>query len=500
MTGSSQPAAGFLRNVFQVLSGNVVAQAIALGTMPIITRLYSPADFGVFSVIISLLTVLVPISNLRYNAAIPLPGEDADALSLLLLSFLVTGVSAVILAGLIGLWELGLLPVAGGLIPETARGYLWAIPAGILLSSGLLNLNGWAVRCQQFKELARSDIAESAVNRGFVLISGWVMPLGAWGLLIGRLAGMAVGLTYLIHVGLKGMWNRVGRAISFAEIRSLAHRYRNFPLYSTWSGLIIMAAMELPVILMLLLFSPVVSGFYAVGVRIIRFPINMVGNALSRVFFHKAAALKDNEAELADRITEMVAYMVFVGLPGVLVLIFFGDLLFGLVFGDRWTESGVYVQILAPTYLFIFLFRPLVILFTTMERQREHLVFAILLLLVRLIPLWGAAVLFGSAHWAILAMSAATCLGFLAAFVYLFRLLHLSGMTVLRPVCRKVLAWVPLAVGLAALRFIGVNTFWGWIGLVCAVALQAAVIGHTERALKEKGLAWLNRKGRASHV
>lgn len=500
MAGPSPPAAGFLRNVFRVLSGNVVAQAIVLGTMPLITRLYSPADFGVFSVIISILMVLVPISNLRYNAAIPLPGDDADALSLLLLSFLVTGVSAVVLSGLIGLWELGLLPVVGTLIPKTARGYLWAVPAGILLSSGLLNLNGWAIRCQQFKELARSDIAEAAVNRGFVLISGWVMHLGAWGLIIGRLAGMAVGLTYLIHAGLKGSWDRVGRAISFSGLRSLAHRYRNFPLFSTWSGLIIMAAMELPVIFLLLLYSPVASGFYAVGVRTIRFPINMVGNALGRVFFHKAAALKDNTAELAGQVTEMVAYMVFVGLPGVLILVFFGDLIFGLVFGNRWTESGVYVQMLAPSYLFLFLFRPLVILFTTMERQREHLVFAVLLLIVRLAPFCCAAVRFDSAHEAILTMSVATCLGFLVAFVYLFRLLHLSGTAVLRPVCGKVMAWVPLAVGLAALRFGGVDTFWGWMGLAVAVGLQIAVINHTEPALKEKGLALLNRKGGASHV
>ena len=69
-------------------SGTAVAQLLLALAMPVLTRLYTPADYGALAVYSSMLTVLVVVASLRYEPAIPLPEDEMTAGSLLVLTFL----------------------------------------------------------------------------------------------------------------------------------------------------------------------------------------------------------------------------------------------------------------------------------------------------------------------------------------------------------------------------------------------------------------------------
>src|SRR5256885_405341 len=87
-TSTARPTA-FARSVLTLASGTAAAQALLALSLPVLTRLYTPADYGALAVFSSTITVLLVLASLRFELAIPLPESDEDAASLLALSFLV---------------------------------------------------------------------------------------------------------------------------------------------------------------------------------------------------------------------------------------------------------------------------------------------------------------------------------------------------------------------------------------------------------------------------
>ncbi len=61
------------RAVAVLVTGTAFGQLIVLAASPLVTRLYTPADFGVLGVFSAFLGILGIAVTLRYELAIPLP-------------------------------------------------------------------------------------------------------------------------------------------------------------------------------------------------------------------------------------------------------------------------------------------------------------------------------------------------------------------------------------------------------------------------------------------
>jgi len=77
---------GFVSNVLKLTTGNVVARAISIGAIPFITRLFSPDQFGIFSIFCSVVAIFSIFSSLSYVLAVLLPPDDRDASNIAILS------------------------------------------------------------------------------------------------------------------------------------------------------------------------------------------------------------------------------------------------------------------------------------------------------------------------------------------------------------------------------------------------------------------------------
>lgn len=71
------------------MTGTTVAQAIPIAITPILTRIYTPEDFGIFAIFIALVTIFGSISSARYELAVMLPKKDEDAINILALGFII---------------------------------------------------------------------------------------------------------------------------------------------------------------------------------------------------------------------------------------------------------------------------------------------------------------------------------------------------------------------------------------------------------------------------
>ena len=75
----SNKKSNFIANVLKLVSGSVTAQILSILLVPLITRIYSPDDFGIFQLFLSISGILIIFSTFSYQFAIMLPKREEDS-------------------------------------------------------------------------------------------------------------------------------------------------------------------------------------------------------------------------------------------------------------------------------------------------------------------------------------------------------------------------------------------------------------------------------------
>ena len=76
------PKSTYAKNVLTLMTGTGLAQAIPIAISPILTRIYTPEEFGVFALYMAIASILTVLVTGRYEMAILLPKKDPDLIFL----------------------------------------------------------------------------------------------------------------------------------------------------------------------------------------------------------------------------------------------------------------------------------------------------------------------------------------------------------------------------------------------------------------------------------
>jgi len=414
------PRGRFARSVTVLAGGTALGQAIVVLTSPILTRLYTPEDFGVLAVYTSILGVVSVIASLRYELAIPLPEKDKDAANLLALSLGIVAFMG-LLAG-IGTWLLG-AQIVRWANASALRPYLWLLPVGVVMVGTYGVLNYWAVRKQAFTQIARTKLNQGA-GLAIAQIGLGLLKSGPLGLLIGRIVGQAAGITTLAMLAYKKD-KKALEAISPSRVRYMVARYRRFPLFSSGAALINALGLQLPVLLLSGFYGAQVVGQFMLVQRVFGLPLTLLGTSVSQVYLSRAAQKARADVQGLQKLFYAVAKrMAVLGSIPTIILVGAGPSLFTLVFGVEWRQAGLYAQIMAFMFLCQFVFFPLSYSFSVMERQDLSLIWTVGRLLLSTGTIYLVYRLGGDAVYAIGAYSlgmAVAYLGFFPLFMYAIR-------------------------------------------------------------------------------
>ena len=125
----------YSKNIITLLSGNALAQAIPIAISPILTRLYTPEDFGVVALFGSISVLFGSIVNAQYESAIVLPRKNDDAYSIASLSLLIATVFSIILFIVILIFHDCIVDILG---TEEISLWLYFIPLVVHLTPSCL--------------------------------------------------------------------------------------------------------------------------------------------------------------------------------------------------------------------------------------------------------------------------------------------------------------------------------------------------------------------------
>lgn len=368
-----------VRDVTLLAGGTALGQGAVVLASPILTRLYTPEDFGILAVYTSILGIVTVVASLRYELAIPLAKDNETAARLLIFSLaIVLGMSLLIGVGIlfVGDW----IVVWSNAL--ALRSYLWLLPVGLFGSGMYQALNYWTAREKRFTLLGYTRALRAFGQVGIQTLSG-VFGRGAFGLLIGFVVGQFLGVGSLLR-----QIRLPKRGIHLQTWIEVAKRYKNFPLYTTWASLVNVAGTQVPPVLFARYFSVDTAGFFTLTIRILGLPASLVGQAVGQVFY-PVIAERNNDPEGARVMIERVATGLFVvAFPVFAVVGLWGPELFVIAFGEAWAEAGRFAQYLAPWLCLSFVSSPLSMFALVKEKQRQAFGITLYETFLRLFAVW----------------------------------------------------------------------------------------------------------------
>jgi O-antigen/teichoic acid export membrane protein len=363
----------FIKNVVVLIGGTAGSQVLLLAISPILTRLYTPDEFGVLAIFASIISIVAVIGSFRYEMAIPLAKTESSASNLVIICLIVLSSITIISFLIIVLFQDQIALFIG---LEEEKSHLWLLPIGVAFAGLYKVFRFWAIRSENFKSISKTKFKQ-VVTLALVQIFGF--KFGPVALIIGHISGHGMGSS---NLALPFFKKNVLRNISFKKIVNEAIRFKKYPLYSTWSSLFNTTSSQIPPLLFAILFSPAVAGFYTLAQKAIMAPLKALGDAVADVFYSNAASAME-KGKLSTTIETINKYLIKLSLPPILIIILTGSELFDLIFGDEWHMAGVYAQWLSSWLFMVFITSPLSRVFLVLEKQAQESIFQFGLLVAR---------------------------------------------------------------------------------------------------------------------
>lgn len=350
---SLRVADGFVRNVFVLTTGTTIAMVIPVVAAPVLTRLYTPQDYGIFALYVALVSVLsVPISA-NYESAVMLPERDGDALNLVALCLVIALLLSTVL--LLVLWPLtGRITTLLG--NRHIAAYLHLVPLMVFMLGVYQALSFWANRRRQFRWLAANRIAESLATPLLSVFLG-LCSLGVGGLIWALLSGKAVAVSMLA----RRIWQEKRKErvpLKRALMLEQGRKYYDFPVYSAPASFLDVVALQIPVLLLTKSFGPTVVGLFALTTRVAGAPMALIAGCVGQVYYQWIAEARHREED-SPHLFRVAGYLALIVLGPLVALVLFAPPLFSFVFGAQWGVAGEYARILVFPLAVKFVVSPL---------------------------------------------------------------------------------------------------------------------------------------------
>lgn len=348
------PQSNFAKSVMTLMTGTGLAQLLPIALSPILTRLFTPQEFGVFALYGSICAILAVLVTGKYELAIVVPRHDSEAINLVAVTIVSSMLVSLLLLGVVLVWDAPIVRLLGH--PEV-RTWLFLVPFATLILGCYYALNFWANRRSRYKHMAISRVVQSGASSAMQMAAG-VSKVGLLGLILGQLLGQVVSTFYLAQ-SLPREERRFFRRISLKRMSCVARRHIGYPKYMVPGQAMSVGANEMPLLLLTVFFGAGVAGFYSLAQRVMAAPLSLVANAIGDVYRQRAAGQYASKGECLEIFLGSLKRLVMFAFLPMLPVLLFGPWLFAFVFGDAWREAGEIASLLSVLVFFQTLSSPL---------------------------------------------------------------------------------------------------------------------------------------------
>jgi len=369
MINKFKPKTEYSRNILTLMSGTMLAQAIPIAISPILTRLYSPSDFGTFALYFALAVLFGSLVAGRYELSILIPKQDESARQIVLFSISISFFVSILLFIFIYInidWLVQLLN------NPDIKIWLYILPVNVFMISIINILYYWFNRHKEYKVLAKTKILQSSNRAFFSLLFGFFHK--SFGLIIGILIGSFSNFIYSIK---KANDDDIFHKPNMHKVKILMKKYSDFPKFNILTTLLENVSGNIPIYLLTIFFGPMVVGFFSLSQQVIRVPLSLIGVSFGDVFRQQASKDLQHIGDCRNIFLLTFKKLFIIATIPFILFYFIAPSLFLFVFGPEWEMAGTYAQIMTPLFFLQFISSPLSNMFLIAQKQKLDLLIQI---------------------------------------------------------------------------------------------------------------------------
>lgn len=371
---------GIIGEAATMVSGNLLAQVIALAAYFALTRIYSPDDYGLFNIFYSYIEVLIIASTCKYELAVVVADDEREAAAVSRFALrLNTIVSCVLLSMVLILWLCHALP---GNFDQL--GWMVLLIPPMVFFCGTSRIYSFLYnRFHRYSQIALSENVNAGSGALLKIVFG-LLGMAPSGLPVGTVLGQAAAN---INYRLK-MKDLALPATSASEHKETARKHRNFPYYVATKDFINTLSANLPFLWLALYFDRADIGLFGLALTFTRQPVLLLCGAFERVLYARGAEAVRQRLPLRRLVWRFILTVNAVAIPVCLLLWFVAEPVFSFGFGTRWHGCGVYVQALLPWVLLTLTANSLMFVANVFSTQRIEFFFNLAQLILRVAALY----------------------------------------------------------------------------------------------------------------
>ena len=417
MSKTHQPFAGMRRNISRLASGAIVSQVLMVVSTPLLTRIFNPEAFGVLAAFAASYAIAIPITTLKYDAAIILPKGTSSAISLTALVVFVASAIVLLVSGLLGLanWM--------SLLPDVHEANLW-LPLALWFGALYTLTQQWSARQSDYKHFARSQVIGIVLNICTSMTLGLIYGGQPLHLVLGFVFGMLGSLIYMIL----SQSNKIQCKFRFKITRLLrrAKVYRQFPVLVLPSTLLMSIGQNSIPLVLSAYYALGDVGQFAIANRLLLVPAALIGGALGESFRSEFVRRHRERLGVTSLFNKTLRTLAVLAIPMFGILFVVAPWLFSIIFSAKYEEAGHVSRAVLIGVAAQFIAIPFACVFVTLRQSAIGLRVHIVTTLVPLALLWGSAALQLQMIISLLVYSAATVLCMAMMLIITQRLCHTS--------------------------------------------------------------------------
>jgi O-antigen/teichoic acid export membrane protein len=371
--------------------------------MPLLTRLYDQAAFGVLAIFQSMLNIAHSVGVLGYHETIIIEKDEEKVKSLVRLCFILAFIMAVLVNAVLSIPLPYFLPYNGLKI---------LLSAAIFFQLTNLIYTCWNVRTRHFKRNALYSVLQSVA----IIVFQYVLFYGSSlnGMVIGLTLGYLAANMYMFINTRKVIIKRISRR----DVLLVAKRYINFPKYFTFANFIESFSNNLPILFLTPLFSIQEIGLYGLAYKALAHGTSILSGNINHIIKSDMAAKRDTR-RILPVYSKLMLLLVIIGGAISVIIGFFAPRIFSIVFGYEWEGSGYIAKMLIPLS-FAFLLKGMGnATLRVFEKTKYMLCFSVISLALKLAALFIASKITQNFNYLILVYSLTACAVIICGELYL---------------------------------------------------------------------------------
>jgi O-antigen/teichoic acid export membrane protein len=357
-----------LKDARTLASASTLSQGLRILAIPVLAHLYTPADFGVLQVFMSLLGGGGLICALSYDRAVVLASTEEAAVRLFVGSCGLALMFAILTWISLELFQEALLEVLG--LPELSS-WLVFVPPGIVFIGCSESAKYLAARRADFRVIGGASILQVVIGTAIQIGVGMAKLNHAGGLVAGRVVGIGVYLAVLVTSAFRVSWLDI-RAATLSVGGTLSELKANsrFPLEVAPAGVFSQAAYVAPVFLVALNFSASEVGFFGITMSLISAPMQLIGAALEQVFYSHSADEVRETGSAQKSIHGVFLPLAMLGLALGAAVLLLGIPVVEIALGSEWRPAGELAVRVSPMIAMNVVAMPLASALIVFKKQR----------------------------------------------------------------------------------------------------------------------------------